>query len=276
MFCPNCGKDCKDAKFCPECGTKLPQTVKTDAPWQPGMPCPHCGGTKLDGSNCLFCGAQLIVEVAQTSSEDPDSFEIPFGNFRAFGATLKIGRDAIVIEKDGLLVPRKNRIPYTQLTEVTFFYNDRNYGYLELSWSDGQKCHKVRVTAGVESDLEDCFYIYFVLWLLAPSARFVDQYTDGAEALVGEFSHISNLDEYFEKYSPYRNRAAAAIMREHGLPKRAARSLIDGLFNLRHTGMYEENPSLAVRDYNRIKIEIQREYDEYIRKKAQRRATRVD
>ena len=26
MFCPNCGKDCGDAKFCSECGQKLQNT----------------------------------------------------------------------------------------------------------------------------------------------------------------------------------------------------------------------------------------------------------
>lgn len=31
MFCPNCGKDCGDAKFCSECGTSLKTTVSVPA-----------------------------------------------------------------------------------------------------------------------------------------------------------------------------------------------------------------------------------------------------
>ena len=73
MFCPNCGKDCADANFCPKCGTQLQQAVSpaVQSVWQVGMPCPHCGGTKLDGNNCAFCGAQLLANIsAQHKSED--------------------------------------------------------------------------------------------------------------------------------------------------------------------------------------------------------------
>ena len=65
MFCPNCGKDCADSKFCSMCGTKIPDTEAMDAVWSVGMPCPHCGGTKLDGLNCAFCGSQLLLEPLQ-------------------------------------------------------------------------------------------------------------------------------------------------------------------------------------------------------------------
>ena len=64
MFCPKCGNNCGDNRFCGRCGAQV-QTVSVQKPQQPawsvGMACPHCGGTKLDGNNCAFCGAQLMV-----------------------------------------------------------------------------------------------------------------------------------------------------------------------------------------------------------------------
>ena len=63
MFCPNCGKDCGDARFCIFCGTQIQTEARQEAAkteWRVGMPCPHCGGTKLEGNRCAFCGAELI------------------------------------------------------------------------------------------------------------------------------------------------------------------------------------------------------------------------
>ena len=65
MFCPNCGNDCVNAKFCIKCGTKVDQEVKEAPEWSGGSPCPHCGGTKLDGKNCAFCGAQLLASIGE-------------------------------------------------------------------------------------------------------------------------------------------------------------------------------------------------------------------
>ena len=60
MFCPKCGKDAGEYKFCPHCGTAMP--VLEAAVWSVGMPCPHCGGTELVGDSCAFCGARLVTE----------------------------------------------------------------------------------------------------------------------------------------------------------------------------------------------------------------------
>ena len=77
MFCPNCGKDCGDGKFCSECGTQLQQSAKTDAQqmeWKVGMACPHCGGTKLEGNCCAFCGAQLMLEEYSKQAMDLNDY----------------------------------------------------------------------------------------------------------------------------------------------------------------------------------------------------------
>ena len=63
MYCPNCGNDCGDARFCVKCGTELSREEKKMEVWTVGMPCPHCGGTQLDGRSCAFCGAQLVMNI---------------------------------------------------------------------------------------------------------------------------------------------------------------------------------------------------------------------
>ena len=63
MYCPNCGNDCGDARFCVKCGTELSREEKKTEAWTVGMPCPHCGGTQLDGRSCAFCGAQLVMNI---------------------------------------------------------------------------------------------------------------------------------------------------------------------------------------------------------------------
>ncbi len=63
MFCPNCGKDCGEARFCIFCGTQLQTETRQEAAkavWRVGMPCPYCGGTKLEGNRCAFCGTELF------------------------------------------------------------------------------------------------------------------------------------------------------------------------------------------------------------------------
>ena len=66
MFCPKCGNNCGDNRFCGHCGAQV-QTVTEQKPqqtaWSVGMACPHCGGTKLEGKNCAFCGAQLMADL---------------------------------------------------------------------------------------------------------------------------------------------------------------------------------------------------------------------
>ena len=49
--CPNCGKKGISSKFCPECGTKKPETQK-------GWKCPNCGTKNVVGNFCPNCGCK--------------------------------------------------------------------------------------------------------------------------------------------------------------------------------------------------------------------------
>jgi len=89
MFCPNCGRKCKESdQFCGMCETRLSTSAETPAKksadnieqsaemdartaWQPGMPCPFCGGNELKGNRCAYCDGVLIVEEQEKKSPFP-------------------------------------------------------------------------------------------------------------------------------------------------------------------------------------------------------------
>ena len=63
MFCPNCGKDCKDAKFCSECGTRL------------------------------------IVGVPIEFAE-PETYEIPMGVYLGFESHIELCKESLIIHNE--------------------------------------------------------------------------------------------------------------------------------------------------------------------------------
>ena len=134
MFCPNCGKDSGDFKFCPHCGTKIP-AAEPSAAWSVGMPCPHCGGTKLDGKNCAFCGAQLMKN---TSDDEYSGF--PLGTYDGGSiGTLILEDNSVVVRR---WIPFRNyeqRIAYNQLIDVRYIRGSRKQvGFLTIRWKGNE------------------------------------------------------------------------------------------------------------------------------------------
>ncbi len=53
MFCPNCGTDCGEAKFCSECGTKLHRPNETNCT------------TRSDGADATESAVNLDIPVGK-------------------------------------------------------------------------------------------------------------------------------------------------------------------------------------------------------------------
>lgn len=259
MFCPNCGKDCKDAKFCPECGTKLPQTVKTDAPWQPGMACPHCSGTKLDGNSCSFCGAQLIVDPVSAESKEEDSYDIPYGWYRdgtSPGAIL--AKDFIAIHSKQLFQKEEVfEVPYDQLLEVKYERKPNGLGYLRFCWNNnGTKKWAYLgffITDGRWSRArERFFHLFAVIKFMSPASTIftLDIPENNREDI--------DFDDYFRRFAPYRKRAITALCNEHALTWEVAEAMVHTEFEIRQMKLYAEESILAVRDLNCVLAEGER------------------
>ena len=96
MFCPNCGKDCGNGKFCSSCGTKLFQ------------------------------------ETEEQPFEMNDSYAIPKGEFKGYGSYMKLEENAFVIHNQFAL-GKQIRIPYNQITGVLYVRPEKKLlsnGYL--------------------------------------------------------------------------------------------------------------------------------------------------
>ena len=128
MFCPNCGKDCGSAKFCPECGQKLQGKFEQEQKspvWSVGMPCPHCGGTKLDGNNCAFCGAQLVLPEDIENHKHDKCDLIPYGIYQGVYGYLKLREEYLVIQNSK---GPEVTIPYDEIEEI-LHYPDRMFRF---------------------------------------------------------------------------------------------------------------------------------------------------
>lgn len=234
MFCPNCGNDCADMKFCPICGTKIPQ-------------------------------------VEAVKKEQEDSYEIPYESMYISDARahMHIAKSFVSITKQGFFKKIVTQIPYGKLRRVRYCRNELLRDSISFYWDDmvvsGNSRENVIVLdcGGSEGLLEfpsfrSKFQIFYMFKVLAPHVVLETSFDEQHTLILERFSYINDLDDYYSRFSPLRNQAVSAIMKEHGLPKNDAQKLIDTLFIKHQKELYQSDPLLAVRDYHRIDAELNR------------------
>jgi len=270
MFCPNCGKDCGSAKFCPECGQKLqgkPEKEQKSSVWSVGMPCPHCGGTKLDGGCCAFCGAQLVLNEEINPNAEADSFVLP---------EIVVGFCRIINLDENSFTYRKNAVFSKKFQEFVISYSDIvSVTYLR----DGEMRNALTIITKnskmrrIEFDLLDRIEIghqmFSYLKTVAPgSAEFIvdEQYLSANVAV--KWMKRFDTEHFFNTYNPYLKRAQEKITELTNLSARDAHSVAAAVICKRQEALYKENPALAIRDLNRAIKECNLRKEE--RKRAQR------
>lgn len=243
MFCPNCGYDCATMKFCPMCGTKVPQ-----------------------------------VEVAKKEQED--SYEIPYKDMyipdaRAY---LSIAKSFVSITKRGFLKKNETQIPYEKLRRVKYCRNELLRNSISFYWDDtavsgSGKENEITLNLGGSVGITDFspfevkFQIFYMFKVLAPHVELETSFAEQNDLLLKRFSHIENMDDYYLRFSPLFNQAVSAIMKEYRLSKVDAKNVIEALFIKHLNELYASDPLLAVRDYHRIKAEQHRVFREHDRKR---------
>lgn len=298
MFCPKCGNNCGDNRFCGHCGTQisLEKTQEHQKPvWSVGMACPHCGGAKLEGKNCAFCGAQLIADMPNGAEEENDSYEIPYGEYRYVFSNdwMLLTKDAVVLHIDTYSKNHNDpRIPFDQLLEVVYERSEKNFmklfspfSYLRFYWkANGSPVFPAKEDASINSyalsfttgdDGARFFHVFTLLKVLAPSSvKFTMKTPDPDSLGIVDLMKMVDWDECFQRFNPYRHRAMKALYREYGLSERQARVMVDTAFEPRQMELYNTNASLAIRDANRIIHEWRQELEKNKQDRAERRARR--
>jgi DNA-directed RNA polymerase subunit RPC12/RpoP len=276
MFCPKCGNNCGDNRFCGRCGAQVQMATEQkpqQIAWVAGMACPHCGGTKLEGNNCAFCGAQLIADVPQRKDEDWDSYEIPYRSFAVgMGTSLILNRDEMIIETKTFLSKDQTRIPYAHINEAEYTRTAEYTGKITFRWGWGNTDSLILYNE------DKCFFYYqvfFIIKLLSPPGT---QFKINCPSIDGEqmerFGKSVDLNGLFEKYAPCRELAAIELGAKCMISPEEARSFVHAFFDMRLKESYEADRRLAARDYNRMVQDRHRHFEEREKERERRRAQR--
>lgn len=300
MFCPKCGNNCGDNRFCGRCGAQVQEAVQvsTQPAWSVGMACPHCGGTKLEGNHCAFCGAQLMTSVSvATSQPDPlatsqdDSFDIPYGKYGR-GGRLTLLDDHFTCAVKGFFKTLTVTVPYHRITRITYVHprSEANRGTMTIYWDNAAD---VVIPSGLQPGLnhyqlsvkekycEVLYHLCYVLKHLASNAVIINIEELECEPEVmnelDSLSRIIDFDKYFEEFNPYRQQAWEAMSNRTSISPYRTRVLVHRAFDQRQKDLYECDPSLAIRDLNRAIKEKRRQEvlrdQEFAARQAQSRAT---
>ena len=134
VICPDCGKEVKDAKFCSNCGSPLPEITEEEV-IDPGVAnstkfCSNCG-TELDASVvvCPECGYRLIQEeMPQTKfcqncgqKIDINAEICPYCGIRVAGVTVVGQKSVFLAALLSIILPGLGQIYAGQTTKGISF-----------------------------------------------------------------------------------------------------------------------------------------------------------
>ena len=273
MFCPNCGNNCGDARFCTACGTQVQKVEVQKQPkeaqekvWTEGMPCPYCGGMQIENGKCMFCGVQLTAHRVQPVKEENRLLDIPCGVYNGVNSSLTLHETECVVRTTLFFVKKyETRIPYNKIRSVVYVRPTANavaLGYLVFRWEGNESIpisegntfssDKSTITTSEDKDKDTLFYhIFYMLKAVAPASaefRVIAPAIDlpGLEDLAAK----TNLEKYFYEFAPYRQKAVEALRQRTGATKKEATELINRVFDAKQKETYERDPKAAIHDLN--------------------------
>jgi len=228
MFCPNCGNDCATMKFCPMCGTKLPQKSE------------------------------------EVQAAERRVWEIPAGVYKTFGGYIALGPTWMEIHKKKSLNSKDHTIkfPYTQLTGVSYGRNHGlDGGFAAVRWEGNRDLPMPKnfgealwdATSIQTDSLNDLLFYHiccFLYTFVNPSSGDAPVYA--LECYDDLPSTGQDLSSYYENYNPYRDKAIAALRENTYMTRKEATRLIDAYFDKKQKAEYAEDATAALRDLNII------------------------
>lgn len=135
-------------------------------------------------------------------------------------------------------------------------------GHLFFRWQEDRTEKCLDILFNRDENIGRFFVLFFVIKSLSPaSVEFrVGKLGRGTEDL--QAYGTIDWDDYFRRFAPHRERAAEALCRDHAIPEKQAKVMVDLFFEERQLRRYEEDPNLAVRDMALILRERHRRFEE--------------
>jgi len=229
------------------------------------MYCPNCGNDCGDDRFCVKCGTELEFNEASYSFKACESFILPEGKYKGTGSYIKLEKDALEIHNQWALFQRKHRISYDQLVEALYirparglltdgFLILRSKGTVDKAIPTG-RARRDDGMAVVFGYMQDpvFYHVFCFLRTVAPAkAKFSMETPQETTPNVDSCVQSSDMDMLFERYSPFREQAMAALCRNGRFGLSSATEIIHRAFDLRQKELYDHAPSAAIRDLNRV------------------------
>lgn len=285
MFCPNCGRDCGEDRFCVACGTRIPREMEMV---REQMPCSHYEGNETAEGCCAYGGEKhskgSAVKLPKRTNTQKGSPVIPTS--RGF---LGMNGRAVLLSETSVTISSGSRItiPYSELSAVIYLrpeYDGWKSGALLLRRGPNSQApvperkkigsDPVSVSFSREQDTQ-FYHIFQLLKTLAPSdARCEMLLPERKLRDLEQSAQMVDLEYFWNMYAPYRERAASGVSAKHGLKKEVARALIDRTFDENQKILYAVDPLDAVRDMGLIVEHMRKEENRASKQRAESRARR--
>ena len=237
MFCPNCGNNCGNAKFCSECGTRLScglDMQKSHAPEQL---------TKLQ--------ARRFVNLPTTMG------------FSGKSGVLAFYDSAVSISIGSGKFKKRTYIPFEQLDTVIYMrpaYNGLGDGALLLRGGENRNVpiplpRRMSLDDSAVTFLEDgdtlFYHIFQVLKAVAPStARCYMILPDVKPKNINSIEQQVDMGYFWNEYAPFRRQATQKIEEMYHIKQRIAKILVDRTFDACQEERYKKDPLEAINDLN--------------------------
>ncbi|MBQ2384447.1 MAG: zinc ribbon domain-containing protein [Oscillospiraceae bacterium] len=254
MFCVKCGEDVGKFRFCPHCGTAVPE--QEPEAWSVGMPCPNCGASEVEDGRCAFCGTVLAEDRDDGEKTKKIPVERVYGFYYHRGVGVRLMKNRMEVTGGTFRNLKKYTVLYGEVQAIKYSRLDDTRGTLSIAW-DGQDGP---LTTEFEfkdwRKLNHYCIIPFVIRHLAqrPIRIFLDFPEQDLEKMRRRFGPV-DWDELFEKCGASRVNAVRQLHAHYAIPAKEGRKLVDAAFEGRQLRRYEEDPELALTDLVKIRFQ---------------------
>ena len=258
MFCVKCGEDIGKFRFCPHCGTQVPEIE--EPVWSVGMACPHCGATQVEDGRCAFCGTVLVGgPFEEVTEESPVPLEKLYGDYGDFGRGVRLTKNRMEICAGGFWSAKMHTVLYDDVQAVKFSRVDHAKGRVTIVWDagDGQRTAEFGISTWRKLNWY-CIIPYVIRCLVQhPIGVFFEAPAVDEKELSRKYGVI-DWDGLFRRFGASRVRAVKQLIMEYAIPAKEGRKLVVPAFEARQIRCYEEDPKRAIGDLVMIKNEFLR------------------